>query len=140
MSFEQYQATQVATEDARQTEYRLFAQVTRAMLDAQEAGDRGQLVRAIHWNRRLWLTLQADCASDDNRLPEKIRAGIISLAIWVDRHSRQALNQKGELEPLIEVNRNIMSGLAASVAADAPEGAADLMSSTEKTGEEVRVV
>ena len=140
MSFEQYQATQVATEDARQTEYRLFAQVTRALLDARAAGDRGRLVRAVHWNRRLWLTLQADCASDDNSLPEQIRAGIISLAIWVDKHSRQALSQEVDLAPLIEVNRNIMSGLAASVAADAPTGAPDPQHSNEQTEEEVRVV
>ena len=140
MSFEQYQATQVATEDARQTEYRLFAQVTRAMLDAQDAGDNGQLVRAIHWNRRLWLTLQADCASDDNRLPEEIRAGIISLAIWVDKHSRQVLSKKTDLEPLVEVNRNIMTGLAASGAGEAPADETEMGRSNEQTGEEVRVV
>lgn len=142
MSFEHYQATQVATEDARQTEYRLFAQVTRALLDAEADGDRSAFVRAVHWNRRLWLALQADCASDDNRLPEPVRAGIISLAIWVDKHSRQALAQKAALTPLIEVNRNIMSGLAASVAADAspavPEERRDVPGQTDE--EEVRVV
>lgn len=140
MSFEQYQATQVATEDARQAEYRLFAQVTRALLDAHEAGDQARLVKAVHWNRRLWLALQADCASDDNRLPEQIRAGIISLAIWVDKQSRQVLGRKADLAPLIEVNRNIMSGLAASVAADAPAAAPDDRHRQEDTEEEVRVV
>lgn len=140
MSFEQYQATQVATEDSRQTEYRLFAQVTRALLDAQAAGDHGQFVRAVHWNRRLWLTLQADCASDDNRLPEQTRAGIISLAIWVDKYAREVLSRKADPTPLIEVNRNIMTGLAASVAADALPGVPDMPNASEATEETVRVV
>jgi flagellar protein FlaF len=106
-----YQQAQNVTETARQTEYRLFAQVTRALMEA-ESKDYGAMVRALNWNRRLWLTLQADCASDDNRLPESLRAGIISLSIWVDRHSRLVLKKQAAVGPLVAVNRNIMEGLA----------------------------
>ena len=106
-----YLQAQNVTEDPRQTEYRLIAQITGAMIKAEQQGHT-EMVRAVHWNRRLWLTLQSDCASDDNGLPETVRAGIISLAIWVDKHSRKVLKREADLKPMIEVNRNIMEGLS----------------------------
>lgn len=112
MSLHSYVQTQNATEEPRQTEYRLFAQVTRALMQSQE-GAKAESVKAVHWNRRLWLALQADCASDANVLPDETRAGIISLAIWVDKHSRKVLKGEAELSPLIDVNRSIMEGLTA---------------------------
>ncbi len=108
-----YQQVQNVTEDPRQTEYRLFAQVTGAMIKAQKSGH-AEIVKAVHWNRRLWLTLQADCASDDNGLPDATRAGIISLGLWVDKHSRKVLKREADLQPMIEVNRNIMEGLSSA--------------------------
>ena len=111
MTIAAYAVAQGATETPRQTEYRLFAKVTKALIDAEQ-GSRSDLVRALTWNRRLWLTLEADCARDENKLPDAIRAGIISLAIWVDRHTRQVLKGGAATEPLIAVNRSIMEGLA----------------------------
>ncbi len=112
MSLHSYVTAQNATEEPRQTEYRLFAQVTRSLMQCQE-GARSELVKSIHWNRRLWLALQADCASDANVLPDETRAGIISLAIWVDKHSRKVLKGEAEVKPLIDINRSIMEGLTA---------------------------
>ena len=77
-----YLQAQNVTEDPRQTEYRLIAQITRAMIEADKQ-DHGEVVRAVHWNRRLWLTLQSDCAAEENGLPDAVRAGVISLAIWL---------------------------------------------------------
>ena len=112
MSLHSYVQAQNATEEPRQTEYRLFAQVTRALMQSQE-GAKSEIAKAIHWNRRMWLALQADCASDANVLPDETRAGIISLAIWVDKHSRKVLKGEAEVSPLIDINRSIMEGLAA---------------------------
>ena len=105
-----YLQAQSATETPRQTEYRLFAQVTRALISAKD-GDFTDMVKAINWNRRMWLVLQADCANDENALPDHLRAGIISLAIWVDKHSRKVMSREGQVEPLIDVNRSVMEGL-----------------------------
>jgi len=112
-----YLQAQSVTETPRQTEYRLFAQVTKALLDV-DGSDYKVLARAVNWNRRLWLTLQDDCASDDNKLPDAVRAGIISLAIWVDKQSRDALRRQAGIDALIEVNRIIMDGLAQTQGAD----------------------
>ncbi len=112
MSLQSYQRVQNATEDGRRTEYRIFALVTKSRRDASASEDVAVRTKALHWIRRLWLTLQADCANDDNLLPEEVRAGIISLAIWVDKHSRMVMRGQGEIGPLIDINRSIMEGLA----------------------------
>ena len=111
MSVQTYLKAQAATETPRQTEYRLFAQVTRSLIEADKA-DYPAKVRAVNWNRRMWLALQADCASDANQLPDAFRAGIISLAIWVDKHSRKVLRHEADIVPLVDVNRTIMDGLS----------------------------
>ncbi len=111
MSLHRYQSTQNATEDARSTEYRLFAAVTRALIESQARGGKG-FVEAVDWNRRMWLTFQADLASDENQLPDDVKAGLISLAIWVERHSAAVLRGRATIDPLIDVNKSVMGGLA----------------------------
>jgi flagellar protein FlaF len=113
MSLHSYTVAQNTTENPRQTEYRLFAQVTRSLLECKGEDSKSLLAKSIHWNRRLWLALQADCALENNLLPDETRAGIISLAMWVDKHSRKVLRGEAEIEPLIDVNRSIMEGLSA---------------------------
>jgi flagellar protein FlaF len=124
MSVTAYQKAQQSAESARTTEYRLFAQVTAALLEAGRAGraDIKRLIDAIDWNRRLWSALASDCASDGNQLPVELRAQIISIAIWVSRYSSTVVQEGSAIGPLIEVNKNIMAGLAernASAAANA---------------------
>lgn len=114
MSIKSYQRTQAASESPREAEYRLFGQVTRALIDAEKLDRRDfrQRIDAIDWNRRLWTTLAADCSSAGNGLPDSIRAQIISLSLWVSRYSSQVAREGADVGPLIEVNKNIMAGLA----------------------------
>ncbi len=96
MSLKAYQAAQAKTEDPRVTEYRLFGQVTGALLTAKESNAVGTpLVEAIDWNRRLWRTLAADCMDDRNTLTQDVRAKIISLSLWVSKYSPQRDPRKG---------------------------------------------
>lgn len=113
MSLQAYQKTAQRSEDPRQTEYRLFGQVTRALMEAAEL-DRSEVSRrmdALDWNRRLWSVLGTDCALPGNGLPETLRAQIVSLSIWVNRHTSAVMRGQEEITPLIEVNRLIMQGL-----------------------------
>ena len=115
MSLKAYKETQTATEDPRLTEYRLFGQVTGALLSAKQTNASGvPLVEAVDWNRRLWRTLAADCMDDRNKLTQDVRAKIISLSLWVAKYSRNVTREKASLDPLIEINRNIMQGLQKS--------------------------
>ena len=113
MSVQAYQQAATRAENPRDMEYRLFAQVTRALMDAAKL-DRShvsQRADALDWNRRLWSTLATDCADPNNRLPPPLRASMISLSIWVNKHTSLVIRNREEIEPLIEVNRMIMQGL-----------------------------
>jgi len=112
MAVTAYQKAQRAAENPRNAEYRLFGQVTGALLDAQSAGAKGvSLIDAIDWNRRMWSTLAVDCMNDGNQLPKELRAQIISLSLWVTKYSSQVMQEGVSLEPLIDINRTIMQGL-----------------------------
>ena len=112
MTLKQYQSVQRTVEDPRATEYRLFGQVTGALIDAKTANAIGApLVEAIDWNKRLWRTLAADCMDDRNTLTQDVRAKIVSLSLWVSKYSRSVTREKAPIDPLIEINRTIMQGL-----------------------------
>lgn len=121
MSLQAYQQAATRAESPREMEYRLFAQVTRALMEAA-ALDKNEIARradALDWNRRVWMTLGADCQAKGNQLPAPLRASIISLSIWVGKHTSLVIRNQEEFEPLIEVNRMIMQGLAPSASAAA---------------------
>ena len=127
MSLQAYQRAAEQAEGPKQTEYRLFGLVTRALMDAaaKDVSDASGRMRALHWNRRLWTTLATDCANPDNRLPAPLRANIISLSIWVDKHTSQVMQRQAAIQPLIDVNRIIMQGLSGQMsnAGQAADGA-----------------
>jgi len=112
MTLKAYQNAQTVTENPRATEYRLFGQVTGALIDAQkpEIGP-GERAEAIDWNRKLWRTLAADCMDDRNLLSSDVRAKIVSLSLWVSKYSRRVTRERAPLDPLIQINRTIMQGL-----------------------------
>jgi flagellar protein FlaF len=112
MTLQAYRNTQRITEEPRTTEYRLFGQVTGALIDVQKAGQDGSpLVEAIDWNKKLWRTLAADCMDERNQLPQEVRAKIVSLSLWIAKYSRKVTREGASLDPLIQVNRTIMQGL-----------------------------
>jgi flagellar protein FlaF len=113
MSYDKYQTTQSLIGSSRQVEYRLFADVTKALMEvlAEPIRDKS-FYEAIDRNRRLWLVLQMDLSSAENKLPDDVKAQLISLSIWVDRECRQILRDDGDVQALINVNRSIMEGLA----------------------------
>ena len=115
MALQAYQKAQRAAENPRNAEYRLFGQVTGALLDAQNAGTKGVgLIGALDWNRRMWSSFAVDCMDDSNQLPKPLRAQIVSLSIWVTKYSSEVMQKGAPLEPLIDINRNIMQGLQAA--------------------------
>ncbi|UTW57631.1 flagellar biosynthesis regulator FlaF [Kordiimonas sp. SCSIO 12603] len=113
MSYQAYKTAQNTTESASQTEYRLLAQVTNALMTAKDKEYSGvQLVEALDWNRRVWSVFAADCGAKGNQLPHQLRANIISLSIWVSKHSSKVMRKQAKLDDLININRTIMEGLA----------------------------
>ena len=119
MSLQAYQQARSRSESPRDAEYRLFGQVTRALMDAAAAApdDLQTRIDALDWNRRMWSAMAADCAQPENALPQAVRAQIISLSMWVGRYSSQVMRGKDSFDALIEVNRIMMQGLAVKPAA-----------------------
>jgi flagellar protein FlaF len=108
MSLKAYQKAQQRVETPRELEYRLFGQVTRALIDIQDL-PRHEIARrmdALDWNRRVWSFMAADCANPDNALPENLR---------VSRYSSEVMHKGEDVEPLIDINRSIMQGLASQI-------------------------
>ncbi|MBL4666060.1 MAG: flagellar biosynthesis regulator FlaF [Sneathiella sp.] len=115
MRYQAYITANSAVEKPTQTEYRLFAEITReleqAMSDTAPAKHR---IAAAFRNSQLWLTLKTDLMSESNKLDTELKAGLISLAIWVEKQSLQAINGATDLTPLIDINKDIMQGLSQS--------------------------
>ena len=117
MGLEAYQRVQKTAESPREAEYRLFAQVTAALLNAQSRQLTGPaLVDALDWNRRMWSALSSDCSLPGNSLPPSLRGQIVSLALWVSKYSTEVASGKSDIDALIDVNRAIMDGLTAQAA------------------------
>jgi len=113
MSLNAYENTRQKTENPQQTEYRLFVEVTRALMEAEGlAKTDSKLHDALHWNRRMWSTFATDCAIEGNKLPDMLRAQIISLSIWVGKHSSKIIRENEDIQALIDVNKSVMEGLA----------------------------
>jgi flagellar protein FlaF len=113
MSIKAYQRAATQAEEPRDLEYRAFGQVTAALVRVKEEKPAMPVVvEALDANRRLWNVLSADCAVPENQLPLALRGQIISLAMWVGRYTSEVLRTGAEVDPLIDINRTMMEGLA----------------------------
>jgi flagellar biosynthesis activator protein FlaF len=114
MSLRAYQQAAQRSETPRDAEYRLFAQVTRALMDvkAKPREDVAAWIDVLHWNRRVWAALADDCSSVDNALSDTTRAQIISLSLFVHRHTSHVMRREGDIDTLIDINRMMMQGLS----------------------------
>ncbi len=124
MSVTAYKRTISHTEAPRQIERRILAQVTselenqfHAFDSAERKLDRLQLLadglRHTLWkNQTIWMTFKMDLTEDENGLNPELRASIISLAIWVEKHTQSVLAGGKKIGPLIEMNRSIIDGLS----------------------------
>lgn len=112
MSLNAYARVQQTAETPTETEYRLFAKVTGALVEARDNGYKGgQLMKALDWNKRLWTVLTTDCAAPDNQLPEELRAGIISLGLYIRKHTSAVFRGQLPIDDFILINKRIMAGL-----------------------------
>ena len=80
---------------------------------AQEKGPQSrERVEALYYLRRLWMIFITDLQDPNNELPDQLRAGIISIGIWMNKEIDRVLGgQTNDLTPMIEINQLIRDGL-----------------------------
>lgn len=118
-----YKETIRETEHPRSIERRVFLQVTR---DLEAIEEDGQLTpdaqEALAKNQKLWGSLMFDCMEPENPLPDSLKAGIISLALFVDKQTGEVFAGREKISSLITINRNMIRGLAGQSPAAAVSG------------------
>ena len=80
---------------------------------AQEKGPRSrERIDALFYLRRLWMIFLDDLNDPNNELPDQLRAGIISIGIWMMKEiDRVRSGLTDDLTPMIEINELIRDGL-----------------------------
>ncbi len=108
-----YAPTQVSIRTERSVEAQLISQITSRMRKAAftTPSDFPALVAALHDNRRMWTTMAAGVADNDNALPRELRAQIFYLAEFTELHSQKVLRGKADATALIDINTAVLRGL-----------------------------
>lgn len=99
------------------TESWALTTAARKMLEAKERPDDIEgLTQAVRVNWRLWTIFQAELIDQTNPMPAEIRSNLLSLAAFIDKQSTSILGdpKPEKLDVLININRQIASGLAES--------------------------
>ena len=97
----------------RASERAAMDRVIAMLRAAQDKGPQSrERIEALFYLKRLWTIFLDDLRDPNNELPEQLRAGIISIGIWmmkeIDRARRRATD---DLTPMIEINELIRDGL-----------------------------
>ncbi len=104
-------------EDLHQTlrarEQAAMDRVIAMLRAAQEKGPQSrELIDALFYLRRLWMIFIDDLNDPNNELPAQLRAGIISIGVWMMREiDRVRGGVTNDLTPMIEINVLIRNGL-----------------------------
>ncbi|MEK7244555.1 MAG: flagellar biosynthesis regulator FlaF [Pseudomonadota bacterium] len=107
------------------TEAWALVEAARRMAMAIESGpldnpDVRKAVRdALRLNWRLWTIFQTELSADESPVPIEIRQNMLSLSNFVDSHTVQTMADPSaeKIAILIEINRNIATGLLESLQA-----------------------
>ena len=73
---------------------------------------REDMIESLLYVRRLWAVFIEDLAHPENGLPDKLRADIISIGLWVVKEADRLREEKSnDVMQLIEINRLIRDAL-----------------------------
>jgi len=106
-----------AVEDSHQTmrarERAAMDRVIGMLRAAQEKGPLSrERIEALFYLRRLWTIFLDDLRDPNNELPAQLRAGIISIGVWMMKEiERVRTRVTDDLAPMIEINEIIRDGL-----------------------------
>jgi len=87
-------------------------------LEWEVPGSGSRLEEALRQNLRLWTFFQGELSRQDHEIPMDLRRNLLQLSAFVDRRTFELLAhpQREKLQVLIEINRQVASGLAVTPA------------------------
>jgi len=99
--------------EARALERELLERAMHSIKQAdEEPGNFVMRISAIQFNIKVWSFFLQDLSSEDNELPDDLKATLISIGIFVLKHL-QKMRTETELSfgPVLSINETIMKGL-----------------------------
>lgn len=110
-SYAEIQSDSVA--DAKDRERQLLTRSIDLLEAGRQKGPRSiEAVQAIHFLNRVWTAFVEDLGSDENGLPQELRANLISIGLWLLREAEEVRQGRSDnLEGLIEVSQIIRDGI-----------------------------
>ena len=112
-----YAQMQKSSMSPREIEAMAFTKAALLMEDAKKnLDDYDSYASALKFNQLLWTIIQADVVDKANKLPDLLKANILSLSIFVDKQTSKGIAKPTvELfDSLININLNISEGLLES--------------------------
>jgi flagellar protein FlaF len=99
---------------AKRAEARVFSDATRRLKAAydEDGATMARRAAALTDNLRLWRTIALCAADEGNAMSDDLRAGLFSLAAFVERQTSLLLRDEGSAETLIDINARMITGLS----------------------------
>jgi flagellar biosynthesis activator protein FlaF len=94
----------------QQAEIIAFGMANEKLARAATPRERIEALRRAH---TLWSVLVKDLASDSNPLPPSLKQSLLGLGFWAMSFSTRAMTNSADLQPLIDVQMNMIAGLRA---------------------------
>jgi flagellar biosynthesis activator protein FlaF len=114
-AYEEGAKTSSSSRDLESSALFKAARVLEACQNSWQTADRPtRLAEALRHNLRLWTLFQVELAEPDNQLPADLRVNLLRLSSFVDRRTFEIMAdpRPEKLQALIDINRQIASGLA----------------------------
>lgn len=98
---------------AREQERTALEKSIAMLQEAEKKGAQSrEAVEAIYFVRKLWGIFIEDLAKPENGLPQKLRADLVSVGLWMMRESEEIRHgRSSNFAGLIDVSRTISEGL-----------------------------
>jgi flagellar protein FlaF len=102
------QTVHIGGASPRETEMLAFGLCNARLKSAADARSR---IDALNKTHQLWSLLVRDLAGSANRFPSELKKQLVDIGFWAMGFSVSAMGCERSLQPLIEVNQNIIDGL-----------------------------
>ncbi|MEP6342140.1 MAG: flagellar biosynthesis regulator FlaF [Maricaulaceae bacterium] len=115
-----YKNSQRELASEKSIELQVFYQITSRMraADISETGGMSKLAEALTDNMKLWNILFSDLSLASNKMPDELKAQIMSLAKFTQSQTFEILAGRAKHDVLIDINQAMMNGMRAGSKVD----------------------